>query len=144
MMLFDLRFNSILKDIKKREDFQHNWTIIEKRILINNIVISIKILFYTILTLYFTGTYWLCYSLILFKWSGFSDLSDFYCAHELIESTGSKILRSFYFALTTLSTVGFGDFYPVSDGERIMGSLVILIGVALFSIIISEFLDMIN
>lgn len=54
-----------------------------------------------------------------------------------------KILRSFYFALTTLSTIGFGDFYPTSDGERILGSFVILFGVALFSIIIGEFLDMI-
>ena len=53
------------------------------------------------------------------------------------------MLRSFYFALTTLSTVGFGDFYPVSSSERLLGSLFILFGVALFSIIISEFLDMI-
>ena len=42
-----------------------------------------------------------------------------------------------------MSTVGFGDFYPKSDGERIIGALIILFGVALFSIIISEFLDMI-
>lgn len=83
-MLFDLRFNAILKDTKKREDFYNNWTIIEKRILINNIVISIKILFYTILTLYFTGTYWLCFSLILFEWSGYEDLANFYCVDELV------------------------------------------------------------
>ena len=43
-----------------------------------------------------------------------------------------------------MSTVGFGDFYPKSDGERIIGSLMILFGVALFSVIISEFLDMIT
>ena len=43
-----------------------------------------------------------------------------------------------------MSTVGFGDFYPKSDGERIIGALIILFGVALFSIIISEFLDMIT
>ena len=144
MMLFDLRFDAILKDPKKREDFYHNWTIIEKRILINNIVILIKILFYTILALYFTGTYGLCFSLIMFEWAGYQDLANFYCADELVEPIWSKILRSFYYALTTLSTVGFGDFYPKSNGERLMGSLVILIGVALFSIIISEFLDMIN
>ena len=54
------------------------------------------------------------------------------------------MLQSFYFALTTLSTVGFGDFYPISDYERILGAFVILFGVALFSIIISEFLEMIT
>ena len=55
-----------------------------------------------------------------------------------------KVLHSFYFALTTLSTVGFGDFYPKSDLERILGALLILTGVALFSLIISEFLYMIQ
>ena len=54
------------------------------------------------------------------------------------------MLQNFYFILTTLSTVGFGDFYPKSDMERILGAFVILFGVALFSIIISEFLDMIS
>ena len=55
-----------------------------------------------------------------------------------------KIITCFYFALTTLSTVGFGDYYPRSDEERMLGAFVILFGVALFSIIISEFLDMIS
>ena len=54
-----------------------------------------------------------------------------------------KLLQSFYFALTTLSTVGFGDFYPVSDLERVLGGLIILFGVALFGIIINEFLEMV-
>jgi len=40
--------------------------------------------------------------------------------------------------------VGFGDFYPLSDLERILGAFVILFGVAIFSIIISEFLDLIT
>ena len=40
--------------------------------------------------------------------------------------------------------MGFGDFYPLSDFERILGAFVILFGVAIFSIIISEFLDLIT
>ena len=57
---------------------------------------------------------------------------------------GQKILTSFYFALTTLSTVGLGDFYPKSDAEHMLGSLAILFGVAFFSMINSEFLDIIT
>ena len=45
-----------------------------------------------------------------------------------------------YFAFTSLSTVGFGDFYPVSDLERVVGSFVLLIGVAMFSYILGELL----
>jgi hypothetical protein len=29
-----------------------------------------------------------------------------------------------YFALTTLATVGYGDFYPKSMAEKIVGSII--------------------
>lgn len=55
-----------------------------------------------------------------------------------------RSLSSFYFLFTTLSTVGFGDFYPKSDLERLTGAFVLLAGVALFSYMIGEILYMIN
>ena len=45
--------------------------------------------------------------------------------------------------MTTLSTVGFGDYYPVSDEERIVCSFVLLFGVMLFSIFMGQLIDMI-
>lgn len=45
--------------------------------------------------------------------------------------------------MTSLSTVGFGDFYPISDIERIVGSVVLLIGVTVFSFIMMKLSDMI-
>ena len=48
------------------------------------------------------------------------------------------MIISTYFALTTLSTAGLGDYYPVSDIERLVGSIFFLSGVALFSFIIGE------
>lgn len=49
-----------------------------------------------------------------------------------------------YFAFTTLSTVGFGDYYPQSDVERLLGSFILLIGVAIFSYCMGELLAMID
>jgi len=43
------------------------------------------------------------------------------------------VLINTYFAFTTLTSVGFGDFYPVSKIERGCYVLVFLFGVALFS-----------
>lgn len=49
-----------------------------------------------------------------------------------------------YFAFTTLATVGFGDFVPISDTERIVGSAVLLFGVMTFSTIMGGFVDIIQ
>jgi hypothetical protein len=55
-----------------------------------------------------------------------------------------KLIISSYFALTTLSTVGYGDYYPVSNIERIIAVLIMLGGVAFFSFIMSNFIEIIS
>ena len=81
--LFDIRFKQIMKNQKMSHDFRENRTYIEARMLVNNIVITIKIFFYTILILYFTGTYWLCCSLIFYTWSGYENVDDYFVYSEL-------------------------------------------------------------
>lgn len=44
-----------------------------------------------------------------------------------------------YFALTTLSTVGYGDYVPISSLEMISTVIVMLGGVAFFSYIMNNF-----
>jgi len=51
---------------------------------------------------------------------------------------------SCYFALTTLSTVGYGDYYPVCNLERIIAVLIMLGGVAFFSYIMGNFIEIIS
>jgi hypothetical protein len=47
-----------------------------------------------------------------------------------------------YFAFTTLSTVGFGDIKPITNTERMIGSFILLFGVAVFSFIMGNFIEM--
>lgn len=49
-----------------------------------------------------------------------------------------------YFSITTLSTVGFGDFYPVSDVERATASLFLLFAIILFSFFMGKLNSMIE
>ena len=49
-----------------------------------------------------------------------------------------------YFAFTSLSTVGFGDFAPRSDLERVIGAFVLLFGVAIFSLIMANFMEILT
>jgi potassium voltage-gated channel Eag-related subfamily H protein 8 len=43
-----------------------------------------------------------------------------------------------------LSTVGYGDFYPISNLEMILAVVIMLGGVAFFSFIMGNFIDIIS
>jgi potassium voltage-gated channel Eag-related subfamily H protein 8 len=63
---------------------------------------------------------------------------------KLNKNNYDKLIISCYFALTTLSTVGYGDFYPVSQIEMLFGILIMLCGVAFFSYIMGSFIEIIS
>lgn len=46
-----------------------------------------------------------------------------------------------YFAITTLSTIGYGDFHPVSINERWIASFILMFGVSVFSFIMGQFIE---
>jgi len=49
-----------------------------------------------------------------------------------------------YFSFTSLSTVGFGDFNPRSDFERVICAFILLFGVAIFSYIMGNFIEILD
>lgn len=49
-----------------------------------------------------------------------------------------------YYAFTSLSTVGFGDYNPRSDGERLICAMILLFGVAIFSYIMGTFIEILG
>ena len=44
-----------------------------------------------------------------------------------------------YFSFTTLSTVGFGDYYAITNGERLWMIIIMLGGIMCFSYIMGLF-----
>lgn len=71
-----------------------------------------------------------------------------FLANEDWDITDSNGLRSttiaMYYALTSLSTTGLGDFYPKTDSERLLVSFMLLFGVAIFSYILGEIRYMVS
>lgn len=49
-----------------------------------------------------------------------------------------------YYSFTTLSTVGFGDFHPRGNHERIIACFVLMFGVAIFSYIMGNFISILD
>ena len=59
-------------------------------------------------------------------------------------SNQEEFIIAFYFAFTSVTTVGLGDFHPRSDQERLLCSALLLGGVTLFSYIMGNFIFILN
>ena len=66
-----------------------------------------------------------------------------YNNYEDIPTNGQKAITNSYFAFTSLSTVGFGDYHPTNSFERLVCATIILFGNGVFGLIIGMFNDMI-
>ena len=70
---------------------------------------------------------------------------NFITYYGLLEMTNINAqIVSAYYSLTTLSTVGFGDYHPISDGERLSCAFMMFLGVAVYSFIADNFYKMIE
>ena len=49
-----------------------------------------------------------------------------------------------YYMFTSLSTVGFGDYHPRSNFERVYCAMILLFGVAIFSYIMGNFIEILD
>ena len=55
-----------------------------------------------------------------------------------------KTLIMMYFVFTSLSTVGFGDYHPRGNTERLICCFYLVFGVATFSYIMGNFIEILN
>lgn len=60
------------------------------------------------------------------------------------DSNFDSLAKVWYFGLTTLTTIGFGDFSPVSYNEKLIVAVILLIAVGVFSIIMANFLEILE
>lgn len=71
--------------------------------------------------------------------------ATFYYKFEMDKmSIGRKVIVSWYYSMTTLTTVGYGDYYPISNTEIFMAVVYMLCGVVFFSYIMSSVIEIIN
>lgn len=59
------------------------------------------------------------------------------------ESSFDKLIVTCYFALSTLATIGFSDYIPISRPEMIASIVIMIIGIGFFSYIMSSFIEII-
>jgi hypothetical protein len=59
-------------------------------------------------------------------------------------SVTEAIIVNTYFAFTSLSTVGFGDYHPISNIERLFTAFMLMCGVACFSFVMGNFIEILG
>lgn len=165
--IYDVReFMDMVRNWKKNRvliNLENNPKIIENRELdlngfdsLFNMAYSLNIfkLFLIVFNVsYFTGVIWIIFCSIVTSENKMDEhheeieeeTENFYDAYDLRnESPGRIALISLYFSFTTLSTVGFGDFHPKSNPERIFCAFIMVSGVMVFSYIMGNFIEMLD
>jgi hypothetical protein len=139
MKLIDIsRFNSMLKSIFENNSAQEDRIMMQYFILYCFKIFRLFIIAFIIT--YFCGCLW--YILIdnmdddtlmnFFDFFGFGSLDNM-----------ERLVKTSYYVLTTLSTVGYGDMYPITDAEVILAVIYILAGAGFFAYIMGSFIEII-
>jgi len=90
---------------------------------------------------YFCGCLWM----IIVDQTKDNSLVTFYKSFSLGNLTNKdQLILVSYFVLTTLSTVGYGDYFPFSDIEVVVSLVYILAGAAFFAFIMGSFIEIIS
>ena len=96
----------------------------------------IKLMTMIFILAYFVGIFWFIYTRLN---THSEDEYTFYNEYDIGERTnGQSLVIMVYFAFTTLTTVGFGDYNPKSEMERVLCAFIFLAGVSTFSYIMNE------
>ena len=63
-----------------------------------------------------------------------SGVGIYYCESEAQPDSFASIFHSLWWAVITLTTVGYGDVSPITTGGRVFTFFVLLIGIGLFAV----------
>lgn len=146
----------IRKHPNRAKDKTINHNHIQRIVLTSYIVRTLKLLIITCSFSYFFGLFWYIFCdirLILQKrdtslfdkdFFGENEDENFLVYFQLYnKSVSENLITMTYFAFTTLTTVGLGDFHPRTNIERALGAFVMLFGVIVTSFITESFTKMI-
>lgn len=74
----------------------------------------------------------------------YDDMPGFLEVYEFEDkNVFDQVVAMTYFSFTTLSTVGFGDYHPKSNIERILGIFVFLVGAGASGFLVQNLKDII-
>ena len=102
-----------------------------------------RILIAILLSIFFSGIVWVITTSFSAEEDIISGSENFNSVFHIEEMTATnKFIISAYFAFTTLSSCGLGDFHPISNQERLFCAFYMMFGTAVYSFIGNKFYGM--
>jgi voltage-gated potassium channel len=63
-----------------------------------------------------------------------SAVGIYYCEHDAQPETFASVFHSLWWSVATLTTVGYGDVYPVTTGGKVFTFVVLVVGLGIVSV----------
>jgi hypothetical protein len=118
---------------------------------ISYILKTFKLLIVILNISYFLGMFWITFcklSLqIYYSEDNYMETFDLAQLYEFWDKQHADYyigISAMYFSFTSLSTVGFGDYHPRSNVERVLTAFILLFGVAVFSYCMGTFVEILQ
>lgn len=64
----------------------------------------------------------------------FAAVGIYYCEHEAQPDKFGSVLDGLWWSVATITTVGYGDVYPITDGGRVFTFFILLLGLGIVAI----------
>ena len=140
---YERKLVKVCEDPEMAENILEDQNKIMTIISISYLFKTLKLLIVIFLLSYFLGIiYYIICDLVREHADGGYD-NDFIKAFmtDPPKSNKDRMIAVTYFAFTTLSTVGFGDLAPKNEVEYLVTAFILLFGVAIFSYVMGNFID---
>jgi potassium voltage-gated channel Eag-related subfamily H protein 8 len=146
-------------DPELNENFDVDSNKLEEMLMLGYVLKIFKLVIVILNLSYLFGVFWLtlCEAVYDFQFDidiedylnnsyGIEEEPDLFLTYfQMYKKTGYEgLIISTYFAFTSLSTVGLGDFHPRGNVERIVTGFMLLFGVAIFSYIMGNFIEILS
>lgn len=100
-----------------------------------------RLIIVAIVLTYFIGCFWYFFVNLPSN----SSAANFATSNGLPAMPNSeKLIICSYFTMTTLTTVGYGDYLPITNLEKILAVIIMIVGIGFFSYIMGSFNDVLS
>ena len=141
-MLYNKKIEIIIKyNQKLARNYKKDNNNIAKIIFISYLLRASILILNLLCFSYFVGLMWF----IICDLKLFEETENFIDFFGVREEFNYKIaIKMTYFAFTSVSTVGLGDYHPRSNSERILGAIFLMSGVSITSYVVENLTKMIG